>query len=58
MPRGCVLFRGEDPSLPPTPSSLRHSRQRRAWARMRGYPQWRWHLDEVFVEVNGRVCYL
>ena len=25
---------------------------------MRGYPQWRWHLDEVFVKVNGRVCYL
>ena len=27
-------------------------------ARMRGYPQWRWHLDEVFVKVNGRLCYL
>ena len=27
-------------------------------AHMRGYPQWRWHLDEVFVKVNGRVCYL
>ena len=25
---------------------------------MRGYPQWRWHLDEVFVKVNGRLCYL
>jgi putative transposase len=25
---------------------------------MCGYPQWRWHLDEVFVKVNGRVCYL
>ena len=25
---------------------------------MRGYPQWRWHLDEVFVKVNGKVCYL
>jgi putative transposase len=27
-------------------------------AHMRGYPHWRWHLDEVFVKVNGRVCYL
>ena len=23
-------------------------------AHMRGYPQWRWHLDEVFVKVNGK----
>ena len=21
------------------------------------YPQWRWHLDEVFVKVNGKLCY-
>ena len=21
-------------------------------------PQWRWHLDEVFVKVNGKLCYL
>jgi len=27
-------------------------------ARMRGYPQWRWHLDQVFVKINGRLCYL
>ena len=25
---------------------------------MRGYPQWRWHLDEVFAKVNGKLCYL
>jgi len=25
---------------------------------MRGYPQWRWHLEEVFVKVNGKLCYL
>ena len=25
---------------------------------MRAYPQWRWHLDEAFVKVNGRLCYL
>ncbi len=24
----------------------------------RGYPQWRWHLDEAFVKVNGKLCYL
>src|SRR5208337_18728 len=27
-------------------------------AHMRGHPQWRWHLDEVFVKVNGQLCYL
>jgi putative transposase len=25
---------------------------------VRGYPRWRWHLDEVFVKVNGKLCYL
>ena len=25
---------------------------------MRGCPQWRWHLDEAFVKVNGKLCYL
>jgi putative transposase len=25
---------------------------------MRSYPQWRWHLDEVFVKINGQLCYL
>ena len=25
---------------------------------MRGYPHWRWHLDEAFVKVNGKLFYL
>ena len=25
---------------------------------MRGSPQWRWHLDEVFVRINGEIRYL
>ena len=25
---------------------------------MRGMPQWRWHLDEVFVRINGEIHYL
>jgi putative transposase len=32
--------------------------RKRRVALMRGYPQWRWHLDEAFVRVNGRLCYL
>jgi putative transposase len=32
-------------------------RKRRA-AHMRGYPQRRWHLDKVFVKVNGTLCHL
>ena len=32
-------------------------RERRV-AHMRGYSRWRWHLDEVFVKVNGKLCYL
>ena len=31
---------------------------KRRVAHMRSYPQWRWHLDEVFVKVNGKLCYL
>ena len=31
---------------------------KRRVAHMRGYPQWRRHLDEVFVKVNGKLCYL
>ena len=32
--------------------------RKRRVARMHRYPQWRWHLDEVFVKVNGKLCYL
>ena len=27
-------------------------------ANLRSFPQWRWHLDEVFVKINGEVHYL
>jgi putative transposase len=32
--------------------------RKRRVAHMRGYPQWRWHLDKVFVKVNGKLRYL
>jgi DDE domain len=32
--------------------------RKRHVAHMRGCPQWRGHLDEVFVKVNGKLCYL
>ena len=32
--------------------------RKRRVAHMRGCPQWRWHLDEAFVKVNGKLCYL
>jgi transposase-like protein len=32
--------------------------RKRSVAHMRAYPQWRWHLDEVFAKVNGKLCYL
>ena len=32
--------------------------RKRRVAHMRGYPQWRWHVDEVFVKVNGKLRYL
>jgi putative transposase len=32
-------------------------RKKRA-AHMRGYHQRRWNLDEVFVKINGKLCYL
>ena len=32
--------------------------KRQRISRMRGYPQWRWHFDEVFVKINGKQHYL
>ncbi len=32
-------------------------RKKRA-ASLRSFPQWRWHLDEVFVRINGETRYL
>jgi putative transposase len=32
--------------------------RKRRVAHMRSYPQSRWHLDEVFVKVNGKLFYL
>ena len=32
--------------------------RKRRVAHTRGYPQWRWHLGEVFVKINGELCYL
>jgi putative transposase len=32
--------------------------RKRRVAHMRSFPQWRWHLDDVFVKVNGKLCYL
>jgi hypothetical protein len=32
--------------------------RKRRVAHMRWYPKWRWRLDEVFVKVNGKLCYL
>jgi putative transposase len=29
--------------------------RKRRVAHMRGYPQWRWRLDEVFVKINGNL---
>ena len=39
------------------PMSAAEIRKRRV-AHMRSFPQWRWHLDDVFVKVNGKLCYL
>src|SRR5258708_8107503 len=32
--------------------------RKRRIADIRGYPQWRWHLDEAFVKANGKLRYL
>ena len=32
--------------------------RKRRIRRCRFYPQWRWHLDEVFVKINGETHYL
>ena len=32
--------------------------RRRRVSRMHGYRHWRWHLDEIYVRVNGEIHYL
>jgi len=32
--------------------------KRQRISRMKGYTNWRWHLDEVFVKINGETHYL
>ncbi len=32
--------------------------RRRRVESLRAVPQWRWHLDEVFVKINGETHYL
>jgi putative transposase len=31
---------------------------RKRWICRRLYSQWRWHVDEVFVRINGEMFYL
>ena len=42
--RFCPMFAGE----------VRRQRVNR----MRGFPHWKWHLDEMFVKINGETHYL
>ena len=39
------------------PTFAAEIRKRRS-ASLRALPQWRWHLDEVFVKINGEMNYL
>ena len=32
--------------------------KRQRISRMRGFRNWRWHVDEVFVKINGETHYL
>ena len=32
--------------------------RRQRVSRMRGFRQWRWHLDEMYVKINGEMHYL
>ena len=32
--------------------------RRRRVSRMRGFRHWRWHLDEMYVKLNGEMVYL
>jgi putative transposase len=39
-------------------TDVRRADPKRRVAYMRGYPQSRWQVDEAFVKINGRLCYL
>ena len=32
--------------------------RRQRTSKMRGFRQWRWHLDELYVKLNGEMVYL
>ena len=32
--------------------------RRKRVSKMRGFKQWRWHLDEMYVKLNGEMVYL
>ena len=32
--------------------------RRQRISHMRGFPHWRWHLDEMYVKLNGEMVYL
>jgi len=32
--------------------------RRQRVSRMRGFRHWRWHVDKVYVKINGEMCYL
>jgi len=37
---------------------VRREIRRRRVQRMRAYTHWKWHLDEVYVKINGEMRYL
>ena len=39
------------------PMFAREARRQRV-SRMRGFRHWRWHLDDMFVKLNGEIVYL
>ena len=48
-----VSLRNVEDLLAERAIDISHETVRWRVAQMRGYPQWRWRLDEAFVKVNG-----
>jgi len=43
-----------EPVRPLLAADIRHQRV----SRMRGFRHWKWHLDEMYIRVNGEMVYL
>lgn len=60
MSRTCCSSAASTPPRDGAPlvEQVRPDIRRQRVSRLRGFPHWRWHLDEMYVKLNGEMVYL